>query len=263
MMRKFLVAILLLFSFAVLFVMSSLLYAQAPPQSLPPGGPGVSGPPPPVPLRQNLPAPTLKDLEGESSPLKKVSPGVFRLGDIEITKKDRSISFPAQVNMDKGLLEYLLVTRSGKTHESLFRTNVRPYDLQLAFLLLGYKESDKPLRYQGDPAIPKGEPVVIKITHTNADGKAVTINPEEWVVKMNQNKPQTVKKLDWVYTGSIVANGNFLAQAQGSIIAIFHDPIAMMDNVTKGGESDKVWFVREGTVPPPGTPVTLTIRSKN
>jgi hypothetical protein len=252
----------IMFSFALICLMTWDLYAQAPPPQAPSSGPGVSGPPPPGPPRQNLPAPTLKDLEGKESLLKKVSPGVFRLGDIEIIKADRSITFPAQVNMNKGLLEYLLVHNSGKTHESLFRTQVRPYDLQLAFLLLGYKTTDKPLRFQGDPDKPKGEPLAITITYNNAEGKSLTINPEEWIVKMNQNKSQTVKKMDWVFTGSIVANGHFLAQSQGSIIAIFHDPIAMIDNVTPGGESDKMWFAKEGTIPPPGTPVTLTIKSK-
>ena len=264
-MRALKKKLLIIFTVALMGTITTGLHAQAPPQPPLPGNPGVSGPPPPPPpppSRQDMPAPTMKDLEGPNSLLKKVAPGVFRLGDIEIVKKNRSISFPALINMNKGLLEYLLVYQSGKTHESLFRTQVRPYDLQLVFLLLGFKGADKPLRFQGDPNKPKGEPLVINITYSGADGKAVTISPQEWVVKINQNKPQNVKKMDWVYTGSIIANGNFLAQSQGSIIAIFHDPVAIIDNVTPGGESDKVWFVKEGTVPPPGTPVTLTIKSK-
>jgi hypothetical protein len=49
---------------------------------------------------------------------------------------------------------------------------------------------------------------------------------------------------------------------EGSIIAIYHDPAALIDNASEGGESDKVWFVREGASPPVGTPVTVTIKRK-
>jgi len=71
-----------------------------------------------------------------------------------------------------------------------------------------------------------------------------------------------IKSLDWLYTGSIVVNGRFIAQSEGSIAALYHDPVAMIDNASAGGESDKVWFVKEGAAPPVGTPVTVTIRAK-
>jgi hypothetical protein len=54
-----------------------------------------------------------------------------------------------------------------------------------------------------------------------------------------------------------------MAQAEGSIIAIYHDPSALFDNASPGGESDRVWFVKEDAVPPVGTPVTLTISVRN
>jgi ABC-type proline/glycine betaine transport system ATPase subunit len=33
-----------------------------------------------------------------------------------------------------------------------------------------------------------------------------------------------------------------------------------MDNATPGGESNRIWFVKEGTVPPVGTPVEVVIK---
>jgi len=58
----------------------------------------------------------------ETPVIEKVSPGVFRIGDVLINKQERSVTFPAEVNLDRGLLEYLLVRMGGKTHESLLRT---------------------------------------------------------------------------------------------------------------------------------------------
>jgi hypothetical protein len=201
-------------------------------------------------------------------PVEKVSPGVFRLGEIRIYKETRSIAFPAKVNMDKGLLEYILVRSSGKTHESLFRTDVDPYHLQIAFLLLGFEGTDRPIAEQGSEQTPKGDMVEIAIDYMKRGGDAVgggnvRIKTEEWVVKKINNSFKDTGKLDWVYTGSVVTQGQFLAQSSGSIIAIYHDPAALIDNASPGGESDKIWFVKEGSVQPVGTPVTIIIKAKN
>ena len=237
--------IIVIFFVSSFFVTPHCLFAQAPSPPPPPG------PPPPIERQQQ-----------KTTPLKKVAPGVFRLGDIEINKNTKSIVFPALINMDKGLLEYILVRTGGKTHESLFRTQVQPYDLQVAFLLLGFEGTDSPLRFQGAQEKPKGDPIAITITYTKANGKSATIYPEEWIVHMIENKAVNVKKLDWVFTGSTLVNGHFLAQMEGSIIAVYHDPVALIDNASEGGGMHNSWFVKEGSVPPVGTPVTLTIRGK-
>ncbi len=242
---------LFMIGFLVL-VMTSLSFAQKPQIT----------PPPPI-AGEDLWRQGLKPL-----PVEKVSPGVFRLGDIKIYKETRSIAFPGNVNMDKGLLEYILVKSSGKTHESLFRTDVEPYHLQIAFLLLGFEGTDRPITAQGSEEKPKGDPVEITIDYMKRDGDAVggrnvRIKTEEWVVKKINNSIKDVGKLDWVYTGSVVIQGQFIAQSGGSIIAIYHDPAALIDNASPGGESDEIWFVKEGSVPPVGTPVTVTIKAKN
>jgi hypothetical protein len=66
--------------------------------------------------------------------------------------------------------------------------------------------------------------------------------------------------MTWVYTGSFSYQGRFVAQDSGSIAAIWHDPVALIDNASPGGESNRIWFVKEGTVPPVGTPVEVVIK---
>jgi hypothetical protein len=242
---------LLIIGFLVL-VMSSLSFAQRPPVA----------PPPPI-SGEDIWRHGLKAL-----PIERLSPGVFRLGEIKIYKETRSIAFPAKVNMDKGLLEYILVRSSGKTHESLFRTDVDPYHLQIAFLLLGFEGTDRPIAAQGSEEKPKGDPVEITIDYTKRGSDAVgerniRIKTEEWVARKINGNLIGVDPLDWVYTGSVVLEGQFLAQSGGSIIAIYRDPAALIDNASPGGESDEIWFVKEGVVPPVGTPVTIIIKAKN
>ena len=164
--------------------------------------------------------------------------------------------------MGRGLLEYLVVRMGGKTHESLLRTTVEPYPLQVAFLLLGYEGTDQPLSRQGAPETPKGEPVKITVTHNGVDGKVETIDYEQWICKKIDGTTCEVPALTWVYSGSVVAEGRFPAQQEGSLIALYHDPVALIDNSSSGGESDKIWFVKEDAVPPAGTAVTVTIRPK-
>ena len=217
---------------------------------------GVSGiqareipvPPPPEPPAYKVPS------------IEKMANGEYRIGEIVINKKEKSISFPAQVNMEMGMLEYLIVYRTGKTHESLLRTNVSPYNLQVAFLLLGFEGTDKRIAGQGSPETPKGEP--IRITVSNVAGKDTAAFPvEQWLSNRTGDSSKDVASLNWVFCGSFVNQfGGFMSQETGSIAAIWHDPVALIDNASQGGESNRIWFVKQGTVPPVGTPVTVTIK---
>ena len=213
--------------------------------------PGMMPPPPPPPGEQ------LDRHTFRVSPVEQVSPGEYRVGDILISKTEKTVSFPAEVNMDKGLLEYVLVRNGGKTHESLLRTKIEPYNLQVACLLLGIEGTSAPLAFQGSPEIPKGDKVALSIRLK--DGSTVT--PEKWMNQTVGGTNRDISNLQWVFTGSVVSNGRFAAQVDGSMIAVFHDPAAIIDNASPGGESDKIWFVKEGAAPPVGTPVTLVIKA--
>jgi hypothetical protein len=162
--------------------------------------------------------------------------------------------------MAQGLLEYLLVQSSGKTHESLLATAVDPYYLNIGFLLLGFEGTDKPLDQQGAPQKPTGEPVEITLVYRTGD-KSGKVPATEWVTKKVGDKEES-PSVKWVYTGSVVFQGRFIAQVEGSIVAIYHDPTALIDNAAPGGESDEIWFVKEGVAPPAGTPVTVVIQAK-
>jgi hypothetical protein len=163
--------------------------------------------------------------------------------------------------MNKGLLEYVLVRNGGKVHESLLRTTVDPMLIQLSMLLIDMEGADQPLARQGDPSAPKGNAVDISVSYLK-NGRMAPLSPETWITQRAGEKSADSAPLRWVFTGSHVFNGRLLAQVEGSIIAVYHDPAALIDNASPGGESDRIWFVKESAVAPVGTPVTVTISVK-
>jgi hypothetical protein len=98
------------------------------------------------------------------------------------------------------------------------------------------------------------------ITIVDKTGKSISIRPQEWLATMQEMKPVPVRSFSLVYTGSMINEGRFMAQAEGSMIALYHDPVAIIDNSSPGGEINNHWAVREGLVPPVGTPVTVIIK---
>lgn len=205
----------------------------------------------------------MPESQGQASqipPIEKIGHNEYRLGEIRIHKAERSITFPAEVNMDSGLLEYLIVHRRGKTHESLLRTHIDPYNLQIAFLLNGFKGTDQRLAMQGDPTTPTGERIQILVRTVGGPSMAA-FPAEDWLINRFDDVVKNVGPMTWVFSGSYVDDGRFMSQESGSIAAIWHDPVALIDNASQGGETNKIWFVKEGTVPPVGTPVEVTIKS--
>ena len=83
-------------------------------------------------------------------PMREISPGVFAIGKMQLNKEARTLTFPGALNLDKGLLEYLIVSDIGPTHESLLVSELTPNDVHLAMLLLGAKGAGLSVPAPGD-----------------------------------------------------------------------------------------------------------------
>jgi hypothetical protein len=192
-----------------------------------------------------------------NAPLKQIRPGVFELGQVRLDKNKRTVSFPASVNMREGNIEYVVVTATGKTHESLLRTTAEPYHVQLAFLLLGAKGA-------GTNALPEdparslpGERVEIEFSW-DAGGRTNSFQAEEFVHDRKANGP--ARRSNWIYTGSRLREDGFAAQLDGSIVSLITDADALINNPRPGREDDDNWLVRTNNLPPLHAPVEVTIR---
>ena len=223
-------------------------------------------------LTVNLRAQTLPSLSPEKPVpppnIREIAPGVFQVGQVKLEKAARRIKFPAKLNMTDGPLEYLLVTTEGKTHESVLRTDIEPMHLQIALLLLGAKGSQAapltnapaggPITQSAatrNPPLP-GEAVTIEVSWT-LGGKTERKRAEELVFNKRTQAPMTSGP--FTFTGSRVWQGRFIAQTEGSLIALITDPDAVFNNPRPDRDADDTWIVRKQAVPPVNTPVEVSI----
>ncbi|MEO8425628.1 MAG: YdjY domain-containing protein [Verrucomicrobiota bacterium] len=193
-----------------------------------------------------------------NSPLRKIDTGVFEIGNVRLDKNQRTIRFPAVVNMDQGAVEYLLVNESGKVHESVFRTEAEPYHIHLATLLVGAKESIAHSAGTATNTPPlAGNTVSISASWKTSGGES---NSRGEDLIFNIQTRSAMSRGAWVYTGSRIVEGTFLAQRDGSVVSIISDPDALINNPRPGRENDEIWQVNTNAVPPAGTPVQITIK---
>lgn len=191
-------------------------------------------------------------------PIEKIGDARYRFGDLTIDKQENYVELPVTINMNKGLLEYLLVGNAGKVHESLLKTGVEAQILQTALLFLGLQGTKNPLSQQGDVRAPEGDKVELWIV-VSKEPPSEPIHLEDWVINKTKDKP--LEPVQWVFTGSYFNQDHmFMAQTESSLIALYRDPAAIIDNPLPDGSRDDIWFSREGTVPAVGTEVTLRIK---
>lgn len=210
------------------------------------------------------PAPEKADPKAD---IKKIDDHTFQIGQITINSKLRSISFPAKVEQNEVLIEYLVVNPIGKIHESIFTSDIDAQHLNIAFKLLSYQESnelipmlDKEMRATGK--YPKvAEDIKKKARFTinvswEIDGKKVT-SPIFQLVH-NIDTKETLQQAPFIYSGSYLLEGKLKAQLMGDIIATFTDGGSIASYSGKNRENDSYWSANKQNLPPLGTPVTIT-----
>ena len=188
--------------------------------------------------------------------IRQLSPGVFEIGQVRLDKTSRAVTFPAVVNMTNAIVEYLVVTAQGKVHESLLRTYAVPKDIHVAMLLLDAKGSGANV-VPPDPLkeIP-GDPVNIEVTW-NEKGKTKRVLAEKLI--FNTDTKTNLSPGPWIYNGSFIENGMFMADPEGSIISLITDPFALVNNPRPGRDNDDLCEVDSKSVPPLDTPVQVRI----
>ncbi len=241
-------------------------------------GPGEAGPimlpspelPKPPP---SGPPPEMKKIESSlatltNTPIRTVGPGLFELGPVRLDKAKRTVTFPATLNLaytNNPPMEYFLVTDYGKAHESVLKTETPPYQVHLAMLLLSGQAGgtntlqaapEAQLKSPGKEALP-GERVEIQVSWQGADGRPVTRPAGELVYR--QDTQAALPKEAWVYNGSAVWNGRFLAQQEGQVISLVTDPVALINSTGAGHDNDHLWFANTNRLPPAGQPLQVTL----
>jgi hypothetical protein len=190
-------------------------------------------------------------------PVERITDNLYRVGGAVVDTAARTVTCRGEINMDNGPIEYLAIAPLGKTHESLLRVEVRPLHLQLALLLLGL-EPKNVLKYQGDKTTPQGAPVEIRVRWQDATGKTQEVRAEDLIVSMPGSKPMPPH--NWVFTGSRVIREGFEADLGKSLVAVWHDPAAVLDNPLSGG-ANNAYVVNARRTPKQGTPIEFVLKA--
>ena len=203
--------------------------------------------------------------------MKKTSADTYQIGHVTFNKTTREISLPARSNLlEAGTpLEFLLVHLNGeKVHESLLITEIDPTNLNIALKLLNYKESQelfRPLLEDGSRG--ENEPIVADDIRKAArftihvswkdQGKQKTAPITDWLQHRITGK--TMPNTPWVYNGSYMSRGKYMAKIYGNVFAIFSNESAIANYPGFDREDDTLWLSTK-KIAAEGVPITITIK---
>jgi len=198
----------------------------------------------------------LTDRIDSSDAVTRISDRIYRIGDVLIDKAQGCLYMPAKVNMTEGVVELLACGRLGKRHESVLVVDAKPLHVQLALLLLGL-EPGGGLAYQGDPRTPQGDSVWIWAEWC-VDNEWKLVRGEDLVLNYVNNKP--MQPTHWVFSGSEIVEGTFVASVEQSIVTTYHDPFTIIDNPLPTGADDTVYGANKSILPEIGHKIVLILK---
>lgn len=210
-----------------------------------------------------------KEVKTVEPSVKKLGEHRYQLGDIVFNGKTREIRFPATMNLENGLLEYMIVTGDGKIHESLLSTEISAAQLQVVMKLCHYKDGvgdtfdalfpDNEKKGKAGEA-ERGSSVRIAVEWTEkSDGieKPRRYQLAELLRDLKTAGP--VPEGQWIYTGSMVHEGAFIAEAEGTLVAVYIDNGALINSFRPGSDDDERWVTNADVAPKIGTPITVIL----
>lgn len=183
--------------------------------------------------------------------IKNPDKNIYIINDIKIDKNEKSITIPCKINMNSGLLEVVLCRPEGKVHESLLTTDISPVEFQTALLLLGYDPvNELPENLSdADPLSPyntietSGDSVLIFIEWQNEKGKHLD-RIEKFI--RNEEMSKELKPSTWLFRGAVThKSGYVIVDPDVTMIATYHDPIAMMELNSPTKFNDELYYVNE------------------
>ena len=216
---------------------------------------------------------------------------LFKKEKIDVDLGKKTVSIPVKVNRLTDFLEYLLIHRHGKTHESLLVTYTKPSVLNAAFKLVGFEDgknftlvdkdpmpSEEELRKGAEPydeIAPKGMPLYMTVKMVLKNGKTFEVPVDDLVLDLTTQ--QAVRGMSWVFLGgrmAVFVRGEppvYAADMEGNLISVCyrrpknhlatgHHPRARDDHnwSVNWADSTKNAGLGQYACPPVGTELTLT-----
>ena len=218
-------------------------------------------------LSASFPALNQERTERERPAVTKIGKNLYRLGEIEIDAEARTITFPVVVNMrEGGPIEYILVHEHGKVHESILTTSISPLNLSIALKLLKFEDGygdvfnlllpPELLETEGGTEAERGDGFYFDFL---PDGKSVALRAEDLILDGITGKP--MDGAPWIFTGSKMENEIYMAESEGSVVAIYLDYLAIFNMTIDGADTDERWGANSNLIPEIGTQGKFVIRA--
>jgi len=188
----------------------------------------------------------------------KINESTYKIDNIKIDIANREITFPAEFNMNRGLIETILVGPQGRLHETILKTDALPAYIQTSLLLLGL-ECGQNMELGNYNTVPEGDSLLVYAIWTDTLG----VTHEERVERLVWNTPQKreMLKTHWIFLGSKIVNGQFMAGLDQNIMRTYHDPFTIIHNPLPTITDDTFYEANKNIVPAKGTKAMIKIKA--
>lgn len=200
----------------------------------------------------------------------------FKKQGIKLDPKARTVTIPAVVNTPQDPVEYLLIHRRGKKHESVFITESKPSILNAALLMIGLEKGQnatfvekKPaptleeVQNGADPLVvtpPKGKRYFMTVRWTTPEKQVVEYCVEDLMLELSTQEP--MGRCEWIYLGGRMAQlykddpEVYIADLEGNLISVCYlSPDNHLGTMShERARDDQNWWTTT-KVPEPGTAV--------
>ena len=188
--------------------------------------------------------------------VQQIDEDLYKIDNITIDAERREITFPAEFNMNKGLIETILVGPKGRLHETILKTDAIPSYVQIALLLLGL-ECGQNMELANYETVPEGDSVDVYVIWSDSLGEVHEERIERLV--WNVPKEREMQETHWVFLGSKIIQGQFIADLEQNIIRTYHDPFAILHNPLPTITDDTFYEANNNIVPEKGTQAMIKI----
>jgi len=196
--------------------------------------------------------------QAPDSLIMKIDENTYKIDNIKIDIANREITFPAEFNMNRGLIETILVGPQGHLHETILKTDALPAYIQTSLLLLGL-ECGQNMELGNYDTIPEGDSLLVYAIWTDTLG----VTHEEPIERLVWNIPKKreMLKTHWIFLGSKIINGQFIADLDQNIIRTYNDPFTIIHNPLPTITDDTFYEANKNIVPENGTKATIKIKA--
>ena len=207
----------------------------------------------------------------------------FQQAGLDVDLLAKTVTLKAKMSRPIDLLEYVLITRQGKSHEALLVVEAQPSILNAALLALGltpgknvsFKEKDplpseEEVRSGVDWLIitpPQGPQVWFTLVWSDAEGKRQERVLDDLLMDLSTG--DVLEGGDWIYIGGRMAapyRGEpevFIADLEGNLMSCCYlDPNNHLVTLRhERARSDQNWWLTDAC-PEAGTEMSLTIHTR-